>query len=206
MSIRLPPTFTGGACRAQGASVGACRAMFLLLLAFASTTEALWASRGPLPFREARLAVQREGLKSQPEFRRWWKASRKRWKYSKNGIFPEQPELAYEGEWKDWDDFLGVPLPYAEAQKVASTLKIDRQEMWWAYSRERATELMELRLPSRPHIYYRKEWQGKDHWLGKPMDVPLTLPRLATGEWSRCQHEECAVEEDDEDGDEKEEE
>ena len=38
------------------------------------------------------------------------------------------------------------------------------------------------------------------------MDVPLTLPRLATGEWSRCQHEECAVEEEDEDGDEKEEE
>ena len=61
-----------------------------------------------------------------------------------------------------------------------------------------------MRLPSRPHIYYKAEWRGYDHWLGLP-DEPLTLPRLATGKWGHCQDDDCAVQYEDEDEDDEDE-
>lgn len=116
---------------------------------------------------------------------------------------PEHPDIEYCDSWVSWDDFLGVPLPFEEAQLVASSLKVSSQEMWWAFSREKATLLLRLRIPSRPHIYYNSQWKGYSHWLGLS-DEPLALPRISSGQWgyddwAHCQYEDCAVDAEDED-------
>ena len=151
-----------------------------------------------LPFSEARETVQLQSLRTKSEWSRWWADNRKRWRYTKF-FMPEDPQVAYSEKWVDWDDWLGVPLPFEEAQRVASTLGVVSQEMWWAVTREQASLLLRLRLPSRPHIYYRDEWQGYDKWLGKA-DVPFALPRLANTQeaWGLCEGEGCSVIFDDE--------
>mmetsp|Transcript_26993 Transcript_26993/g.90354 ORF Transcript_26993/g.90354 Transcript_26993/m.90354 type:complete len:111 (+) Transcript_26993:378-710(+) len=78
---------------------------------------------------------------------------------------PSDPETMYADEWQGWDDWLGRPLPYRDAKTVVSTLGILTQQDWWRAVKERAECLQDLRVPSRPHIYY-KEWAGYDDWLG----------------------------------------
>lgn len=88
---------------------------------------------------------------------------------------PDEPDKEYPEQWVSWDDWLGRPLPYEEACAVVATLGVPSQEVWWVYVRENAAKLQSLRVPARPHLYYRKEWKGYDHWLSLP-ERPLTLP------------------------------
>jgi hypothetical protein len=76
-----------------------------------------------------------------------------------NWLMPDEPNRAYE-EWTSWDDWLGVPLSYEEARQAVAELDVRSQEAWWAYSREHSDELLSLRVPSRPHLYYRDEWHA----------------------------------------------
>ena len=88
---------------------------------------------------------------------------------------PDEPDKAYE-EWESWDDWLGVPLSYDEARDEVAKLGVVSQEAWWAYSREHSDELLSLRVPSRPHLFYASEWQGYDHWLSLG-ERELKLPK-----------------------------
>ena len=127
-----------------------------------------------VPFNIARAAVQRLSLRSQSEWHAWVAdnkpgiTSKHRW------LVPDEPDTAYN-EWKGWEDWLGIPLGYEEARTVVAELGIQSQELWWAYSREHADDLQTLRVPSRPHIFYKEEWMGYDHWLSLP-ERPLVLP------------------------------
>ena len=142
--------------------------------------------RAPLPFEVARATVQREGLKTTSEWRHWWSNNRRRWKNTPF-FLPESPEKEYDADWQSWEDWFGIPLPYEEARKRASQLGVVSQEHWWAYTREHASELLGLRIPSRPHIYYASDWRGYDEWLGLPETGPLVFPR----HYFDCEHEEC---------------
>lgn len=76
----------------------------------------------------------------------------------------------YEEDWRGWDDFLGVTLPFEAAKAVVHSvcpeLGVKNQEDWWRLVEQRASMLADLRVPVQPHIYYRAAWQGYDDWLG----------------------------------------
>ena len=55
---------------------------------------------------------------------------------------------------------------------MARSLGVRSQEQWWAVTREQSELLLKLRIPARPHLFYRKEWKGYDEWLGLPETLP----------------------------------
>ena len=139
-------------------------------------------SRRLLPFEDARRVVQRQGFRSDSEFRRWWYAGGRKiggplWH------MPLHPDVQFR-EWQGWEDYLGVPLSFSEAKEVIADLPDDvrplTQEMWWAFSREQHELRLRLRVPARPHLFYRREWAGYDDWLGLSGE-PLVFP----ADWGR---------------------
>lgn len=90
----------------------------------------------------------------------------------------------YEEDWRGWDDFLGVTLPFEDARAVVRSvcpeLGVKSQEDWWKLVEQRASLLAELRVPVQPHIYYRATWQGYDDWLGAENQT-LYIPK----EWGQ---------------------
>jgi hypothetical protein len=83
--------------------------------------------------------------------------------YSCPGAYrlPKQPEAAWPDEWRGWDDWLGVPRPYAEASALAKRLSVSTQA---EYEKQAAAE-PDARLPARPDLYYRGTWEGWDEFL-----------------------------------------
>lgn len=128
-----------------------------------------------IPWPMARAAAQRLGFRHHDEWLEWVENNKPGITSKFNWLMPDEPNRAYE-EWTSWDDWLGVPLSYEEARQAVAELDVRSQEAWWAYSREHSDELLSLRVPSRPHLYYRDEWKGYDHWLSLP-ESPLTLPK-----------------------------
>lgn len=132
------------------------------------------AARRPLPFEVAREAVQWQGLRTRREWRSWIRGNAKALRYRFMGFYPdgpayvpEAPDDVYADEWRGWDDWLGVILPYEEAKRVAASLGVSSQEQWWQFAEGNDKLLMRLRIPATPHLYYRNgEWQGYDDWLG----------------------------------------
>lgn len=127
-----------------------------------------------IPFLVARETAQRLGMRTQEEWQQWVSDNKPGVTSTYRWYMPDQPDAAYD-EFDGWDDWLGVPLSYDEARSKVGELGIPSQEAWWAFSREQHRLLMRLRVPGRPHIYYVKEWNGYDEWLGLP-DTPLVLP------------------------------
>jgi len=133
------------------------------------------AASRPLPFQVARETVQLHGLRTQREWKQWFRNNRKSLRqnfitFYKDGpgVMPERPDEIYASEWQGWDDFLGVLLPYSEAKRVAASLGIASQEDWWDFVRANDKLLLRLRIPSSPHLYYRGQWEGYAEWLGQP--------------------------------------
>ena len=153
------------------------------------TVRTSWGERDPVPFVDARQSVAYLGLRTEDEWKSWYRQNsysgfNKRLRYLRQ-YMPERPEAVYT-EWEGWENWLSVPLGYEDAVEVAQNLGISSQELWWAYAREHADELLLLRLPARPHRFYRQQWNGYTEWLGLP-DVPLTFPT----QYNNCTHEEC---------------
>ncbi|CAJ1395095.1 unnamed protein product [Effrenium voratum] len=113
--------------------------------------------RRVLPFDEARRCVQAIGFASREEWDEWVAEGKK--SPFLGPYVPSDPEAMYAEEWQGWGDFLGVLLPYQEADAV---------------------RLRALRLPALPSIVYKEEWQGYEDWLGLG-DETLYVPR----EWSK---------------------
>ena len=101
----------------------------------------------------------------------------------------EPREAMYAEEWQGWDDFLGVILPYSQAQLpcsqatcpgqarlVSRMLGLKSQDDWYTFVESdsvrrvapiysswtvsRALGLRGLRLPALPAVYYKTDWQG----------------------------------------------
>lgn len=132
-----------------------------------------------LSFAEARAMARSMGMASEEEWT----------EYSCPGAYrlPLDPHVVWASEWRGWDDFLGVMLPFAEARSLARELGVRDRE---GYERAKAagaeTQRSDAgawggghalrtrrgpgdpdveRLPARPDLYYRAEWTGWGDFL-----------------------------------------
>eukprot|EP00316_Scyphosphaera_apsteinii_P003982 CAMPEP_0119338164 /NCGR_PEP_ID=MMETSP1333-20130426/95506_1 /TAXON_ID=418940 /ORGANISM="Scyphosphaera apsteinii, Strain RCC1455" /LENGTH=113 /DNA_ID=CAMNT_0007349379 /DNA_START=225 /DNA_END=563 /DNA_ORIENTATION=+ len=81
-----------------------------------------------LPFEEARRTVQGIGFTSKEEWDEWVSDGKSvPWL---GPYMPSQPDLMYEEEWRGWDDWLGLLLPFEEARCVAQQLNLKSQVEW----------------------------------------------------------------------------
>ena len=112
-------------------------------------------------FNEARKIARSYGFKTQEEFV----------EYECAGVYhlPKNVNELYQAEWKGWNDFLGVPLPFEEARTVAVMLdNLDSKESYLKL-KENESHLegddIILRLPYRPDKYY-KDFISWNDFLG----------------------------------------
>jgi len=88
--------------------------------------------RRVLPFHEVKRMAQSMGLRNKEEWDEWVSEGKKSpWL---GPYMPSDPDEIYADEWVGWDDFLGVPLPFEEARKIARLLNLKSQQEWWAYA------------------------------------------------------------------------
>jgi hypothetical protein len=112
------------------------------------------------PFNEARKIARGHGFESKQEFI----------DYECAGAYqlPKNPESEWSDDWRGWDDFLGVPLSFYGGRQVARTLNLKSEEEYLKLMESKTIDDNELasRLPYRPDLRYKQEWQGWDDWLG----------------------------------------
>ncbi len=127
-----------------------------------TTTHQTKAGRRKLyTFSEARKIARSYGFHSQDEFV----------EYECAGSYqlPKNVDEIYESEWRGWGDFLGIPLPFAQAKKVAKSLHLMNKEEYLRLKEKKTGKSVDdddfLRLPYRPDLYY-KEWSNWEDWLG----------------------------------------
>lgn len=112
-------------------------------------------------FSEARNIARQYGFVNRQEFL----------EYECPGAYqlPKNPEQVWEKEWNNWDDFLGVMLPFDRAVCVARSLNLTTQEEYTnLFSNPKAfdNDNEASRLPYKPDLVYKKQWQGWASFLG----------------------------------------
>jgi hypothetical protein len=134
-----------------------------------------------LPFAEARSMARAMGMSSREE----WD------EYDCPGAYrlPKDPDIAWASEWRGWEDWLGVTLPFAEARELVRGLGLASEQEYvdllkagadlervsddaWNSGhalkvRQAAAAVDTGRLPARPELKYGPEWQGWKDWLGR---------------------------------------
>ena len=111
-------------------------------------------------FEEAREFIRSLGLKSNAEWRTYWKS------HSKPDYIPAAPERTYKNEWKGWGDWLGtgtvaskdrVYRPFNEAREFVRSLNLKGQREWKEYckSGDKPDD-----IPASPWNTYN-EWKKK---------------------------------------------
>lgn len=102
---------------------------------------------------------------------------------------PKDPDVVYSEEFVDWEDWLGVMLPFKEARAKSRSLGLETKEAYveyvlepqrqrnaqeWAFASlvrkmggKRTGTRPSTRLPWQPDLYYKSEWQGWEDWLGQ---------------------------------------
>jgi len=113
------------------------------------------------PFIEARKIARGHGFQTKEEFI----------EYECAGAYqlPKNPDEVWKNEWRGWDDFLGVPLPFHQGREVARALEgIRSSEDYFELMRRKPFDDNDLasRLPFRPDLFYKSDWQSWDDWLG----------------------------------------
>ena len=112
-------------------------------------------------FREARKIARSLGFHSRDEFV----------EYECAGSYqlPKNVDELYAAEWKGWDDFLGVPLPFEEARTIARGYGFQNKEDYLKLKEQEANKCDDdddiLRLPYRPDLFYQ-QWINWEDWLG----------------------------------------
>jgi len=112
------------------------------------------------PFEEARKIARGHGFESKQEFL----------EYDCAGAYqlPKNADEVWSEDWTSWDDFLGVPLSFEQGREVARTLQLASQEEYLKLIESKTIKDSELasRLPYRPDLKYKQEWQSWEDWLG----------------------------------------
>ncbi len=115
-------------------------------------------------FEEAKAYIQKQGIQTNREFRRW-RSSEKR-----PVNFPTNPNIIYKDQWIDWGDFLDTgntkPKPqewmsYQEAKAFIQSLGISNPKNFieWLKSKDRP-----VNFPSQPQKFY-PEWINTKSFL-----------------------------------------
>mmetsp|Transcript_31184 Transcript_31184/g.45434 ORF Transcript_31184/g.45434 Transcript_31184/m.45434 type:complete len:144 (+) Transcript_31184:503-934(+) len=112
-------------------------------------------------FEEARRIARGHGFQSVQEFI----------DYDCAGAYqlPKDADVVWADEWKGWDDFLGVVLSFEEGRKVACSIDgLNGMEDYLNFmkAKEMPDDHLSRRLPYRPDLFYKEEWNGWDDWLG----------------------------------------
>lgn len=111
-------------------------------------------------FEEARKIARGHGFESKEEFL----------EYDCAGAYqlPKAADQVWSKEWTSWDDFLGVTLSFEEGREVARALRLQSEEEYLKLIASKTINDNELasRLPYRPDLKYKREWESWDDWLG----------------------------------------
>lgn len=125
-----------------------------------NTASATSKSKRLYPFKEARRIARGHGFDSKEEFI----------EYDCAGAYqlPKNADEVWASDWTSWHDFLGIPLDFEEARKVAKTLGLEREEEYLTFMKEKKMDDDDLssRLPYRPDLKFKKEWKGWNDFLG----------------------------------------
>jgi len=127
-------------------------------------------------FQEARRMARSHGFESKKEYQN----------YTCPGAYrlPTHPDRMFATEWKGWDDWLAIPYPYEQAKQVAHKLQITSPQEWmnvfeqhkiWDDDDDGSDDHPVARLPYRPDLYYKNEWQGWEDWLGASTASATTI-------------------------------
>jgi SAM-dependent methyltransferase len=121
-----------------------------------------------LLFEEARAFVRNLGLKSQTEWRVWSKSN------AKPDNIPANPRRVYKDKgWISMGDWLGtsaiaysyrIHLPFEEARAYVHSLRLKKQDEWFAWSKSNAKP---DDIPADPFKTYKNQgWISWGDWLG----------------------------------------
>jgi hypothetical protein len=119
-----------------------------------------------LPFQEARKFVHSLGLKSQSQWREYYKSGKK------PSNIPSNADAVYKGDWKNWGDWLGtgrmadqhkVFRDFNTARAFIHQINLSNQDEWREYCRSGKKP---SDIPANPARRYKKEWKGYGDWLG----------------------------------------
>jgi len=94
---------------------------------------------------------------------------------------PKNPQEVWADEWNGWDDFLGIPWEWSMArQMIREHLSVIRNQDEYSAlflrnnkdvqadttDEDAALNAIISRLPFRPDLFYKDEWQGWEDFLG----------------------------------------
>jgi hypothetical protein len=111
-------------------------------------------------FTEARRLARGHGFSNKQEFL----------DYDCAGAYqlPKNAEVIWQNDWKGWDDWLGIPWDFQKGREIARTLQLNTEDEYLTIFREKQITSEDdpvSRLPFRPDLYYKQEWQGWNDWL-----------------------------------------
>jgi hypothetical protein len=111
-------------------------------------------------FTEARRLARGHGFSNKQEFL----------DYDCAGAYqlPKNAEVIWQTEWKGWDDWLGIPWDFQKGREIARTLQLNTEDEYLTIFREKRITSEDdpvSRLPFRPDLYYKQDWQGWNDWL-----------------------------------------
>ncbi len=130
-----------------------------------------------MPYEEAVALVGRLGVRSQKQFRAWYRASRPDLEPPPDDL-PRSPDSAYWGRgWNGWGAFFGTGaqwsgaityIPYVEAREIICPLGIKSPNEWTLYSSGKlpGRGKRPQNIPSRPHEIYGDQWVSWPDFLG----------------------------------------
>ena len=111
-------------------------------------------------FKEARRIARGHGFSSKEEFI----------EYSCPGAYqlPKNPHEVWKDEFTTWEDWLGICYTFEEGKEIAQKLGISSKEGYLELFEKKLIDDDDdaIRLPYRPDLMYKAEWQGWSDWLG----------------------------------------
>ena len=119
-----------------------------------------------MTFKEARAFVQKAGIKTVAEFRKWIESG------NKPPNFPSSPYSYYRRYWVSWYHFFGIErksrsrtdwMEFEEARAFIQKkgIKKYREFYEWIKSEDRNPN-----VPSNPRVVYKKDWVSWRHFFG----------------------------------------
>lgn len=119
-------------------------------------------SRRLYSFEEARRIARGHGFDSKEEFL----------EYTCPGAYqiPKDADIVWAESWNGWEDFLGITLTFTEGREVARKFEgIESEEAYMTLMKSKTIPDGDVasRLPYRPDLKYKDDWQGwKDFLVG----------------------------------------
>ncbi len=109
-----------------------------------------------MPYKKARAYIRKKNMTAE-EFYQWLKTDQR----PKN--FPRQPHIAYEDQWINVENFLGIQwMDFKSAQVYVQFLNVLSPEDYFSLSQSKEEG---EGLPPDPSKAYPEDWQGWDHFL-----------------------------------------